>query len=89
MENQGVPLLDPILPISEGISLSLLMARGNLADAMIPALAVERKAKTAARARTMKPGFPANVLAASDRGVMDEARTFPSRVPTQTVTEVK
>ena len=89
IENHGVPRLDPILPTIEGINRSLLMASGNLAEAIIPALAVERNANTAASARTMYPGLPANVFAASDRGVMEVASTFPSRVPTHTVTEVK
>ena len=71
-------------PTNEGNNLSRLSARGYLEAAMIPALAVERKARMDAMIRTMYPGFPANTLAASAIGVSELANRSPGKTPTVT-----
>jgi len=70
-----------------GIKLSLLIAKGALEAAKIPALPVDRKANMAPTARRMSPKLPAKTLAASDRGVNEGlplTRTLSPRSPTIT-----
>ena len=51
---------------------------------MIPALAVDIKAKRDAIVRTIYPGFPANIWAASAIGVSELANWYPGKTPTVT-----
>jgi len=54
-----------------GNILSLLIAIGVLEAAIIPAFAVEIKAKSAAIPSVILPGVPQKIFAASEIGVME------------------